>query len=479
MGKLDSLKPAKVFEYFEKLAEIPHGSGNMKKISDWCIDFANKRGLRAIKDSACNVIIYKNGTHGHENLAPVILQGHLDMVCQKNPDCDFDFEKDGLDLLIDGDFVKANGTTLGADNGIAVAMILALLDSHDIPHPPIEAVFTTDEEVGMLGAMVLDMNLLKAARMINLDSEDMDTVTVACAGGMDFTAEMPLVRTSKEGFAISIILDGLEGGHSGVEIGKNRTNAAILLGRVLNHLSLSFPYDIITLSGGDRSNVITRRAMAQILVKDTSCEKQIKEYLNTVKTELSASEPNFDHSIETSSKGTFSIIDKSTKDAIVSLLSTSPQGVAAMSAEIPGLVETSQNLGILTCTDQTLTFGYSLRSSKTSALLWLEERMRAHFSRAVAKCSTGGAYPPWEFCNNSSLQKVYNECFSSVFGKVPDTVSIHAGLECGIFSSKIKNFDCISIGPELHDIHTPLERMSISSVEKLWRVLLKVLENLE
>ncbi len=479
MKILKGLKPEKVFYYFEELTQIPHGSGNMEKISEWCVDFARSHSLRCVKDSACNVIIYKDGTAGREELSPIILQGHLDMVCQKNDGVCFDFESMPLDIYVDDGFIKARGTTLGADNGIGAAMILALLASNDIPHPPIEAVFTTDEEIGMVGAAALDMSALKSCRMINLDSEDLSLVTVSCAGGIDLDCTLPLTRTKKEGRVIKILLDGFQGGHSGVEIGNNRINAAILLGRILNRFRLTFPFELISITGGDRTNVITKTASAVISVNDESLTEDIESCLAAIKEELSACEPDFFYTVEKGNFGEQTVIEEKIKNDIIFSLSLSPQGVAAYSGEISGLVESSQNLGVLSCGEDTLHLGYSLRSSKTSALEWLEDRMRALLLPIGAKISTRGAYPPWEFCKNSRLQKIYNKCFEEEMGFSPKTVAIHAGLECGIFSSKLNSFDCISIGPELYDIHTPNERVNISSVEKLWQILLKVLENLD
>ena len=251
MEKLKGIKPEKVFRYFEEISAIPRGSGNMEGISAYCMAFAEKLGLRAIKDDANNVVIFKDGTKGYENSEPVILQGHLDMVCQKTEDCNIDFEKDGLDIYIDGDFIKAKGTTLGADNGIAVAMIMAVLESGEIEHPPIEAVFTTDEVIGLIGAGKLDMSVLTGKKMVNLDSEDPSVLTVSCAGGSDFIMKLPFKKIKKNGSRITISLKGLQGGHSGVEIDSGRVNADILMGRILNYAVGVANFDIISVNGGD------------------------------------------------------------------------------------------------------------------------------------------------------------------------------------------------------------------------------------
>lgn len=480
MRKLNELKPKKVFQFFEDICAIPHGSGNMNKISDWCVKFANERGLRVIKDNACNVIIFKNGTLGFEKASPVILQGHLDMVCQKTLDCDIDFECDGLDLIVDGDFISANGTTLGGDNGLGSAVILALLDSNDIPHPPIEAVFTTDEETGMTGAVALDTSVLQGKRMINLDSEDLGTVTVSCAGGQDVTIELPLERIPCQGEPVEIVLDRLQGGHSGVEINKNRINAAILLGRVLNHVKTKTAFNLVDITGGDKSNAITKRASATLITENPDDIKiELEEYLSVVKAELSACEPDFAFSVSLCKKDTYSAIGEDTTNRIVAFLVNCSQGIIQMSSEIQGLVETSQNLGIMKCTDSLFTVVVSQRSSRASALLWLKEKLFSMAKLIDANANVSGIYPPWEYLAESKIRDAWYESYKEVMGISPKVEAIHAGLECGVFSSSIKGLDCISVGPAIFDIHTPDERASISSVEKLWKTLLTTITKLD
>lgn len=479
MNKLENLEPQKVFYFFEQICAIPHGSGNMQRISQWCVDFAKARGLKYIKDDACNVIIFKEASKGFENRDTVILQGHLDMVCQKNEGFDFDFESQGLDLFVDGDYIGAQNTTLGGDDGIGAAMILALLDSDDIPHPPIEAVFTTDEEIGMLGASALDMSVLKGKYMINLDSENIDTVTVSCAGGEDVCINVPLSRHTKRGFVVNITLENLLGGHSGVEIDKNRSNASVLLGRVLNHLKLNTDFCLVTLSGGDKTNAITKRATAEIL---TSTPEKVKalleECLEALTQELSTSEPNFSYSVNVSSECDKLVIDKDTSYKIINFLALFSQGVVTMSAEIQGLVETSHNLGIMQCDNDSLNAAVSLRSSRASAMNWLEERLYSLAAPLVAKISVSGIYPPWEYLKDSRLRDIWCKYYEEETGDMPKVEAIHAGLECGVFSSALRGLDCISVGPELKDIHTPDEKLGVSSVATLWKILLKVISNL-
>ena len=469
-------EPTRVFKYFQDISAIPRGSGNMKGIADYCMDFAKDHALRAVRDSADNVIIFKNGTAGYENTPPVILQGHLDMVCQKDPSCNIDLSKDGLDLYTEGDFLKARGTTLGADNGSAVAMTLAILESDTIPHPPIEAVFTTDEEVGMLGAAVLDTSILKAKKMINLDSEEFDYVTVSCAGGSDLRITVPLTRKRVSAYEFSVILSGLRGGHSGIEIDKGRVNANTLAGRFLNHMQNVCAFDIISINGGDKSNAIPNRCEMRLSVTDEHAFKaEASLFLSSIKKELSDREPGFDFCIK--GHGVTEHEKTDVTDSLVYALCCAQSGVIEMSAEIDGLVESSQNLGILITERNEIIIHFSLRSNKKTALKYLEERL-CTFAKCFenAQVKTFGHYPPWEFKSDSSLQKKYFQLFESKFGYKPKVQAIHAGLECGIFSDKIKGLDCISIGPELYDVHTVNERLSISSTQKLYELLLDILK---
>ena len=338
----------KVFRFFKEICKIPHGSGNMKKIADYCVDFAESRGLRFVRDAANNVIIYKFGTTGYEKSAPVILQGHLDMVCQKTVECEIDFLTDGVEFFEENGFIKAKGTSLGADNGIAVAMMLSILDSDDLAYPPIEAVFTTDEEIGMLGASALDMTQLKSKRMINLDSEEDDVLTVSCAGGMDFTVTASSEIKPSNGDVISLVIEGLQGGHSGVEIDKGRVNSNLLAGRILRELKLRADFDIISVKGGDKGNAIPLRT--EILLQTLDADRLIGAAVklsDTIKTEIVAREPDFRLCVTLSEEKFDAALSDSFKDKLIFALNLTPNGICEMSREIEGLVETSLNLGIL------------------------------------------------------------------------------------------------------------------------------------
>lgn len=477
MRKLENLEPNRVFKYFEEISKVPRGSGNMDKISEYCMEFAKKHSLEAICDDANNVIIFKAGTKGYENSEPIILQGHLDMVCQKEQDRDIDFEKDGLDIYVEGDFIKAKGTTLGADNGIAVAIILAILESDSFEHPPIEAVFTSDEEIGMIGALKLNIDNLKGKKMINLDSEDPQKITVSCAGGSDFKMIIPVNRKKAEGEKIVLTVKGLKGGHSGVMINSGRVNANILMARILNYASNIAEFDIISINGGDKGNAIPLLSVAEIVTNDgDELIGKLKEYAAVIKKEISVRESGFEFEIKTIEKGSFNIIEGDLKEKLIYMLLCAPNGVIEMSREIENLVETSLNLGILKTEEDKIIALFSLRSNKQSALSFLEEKMKTYSKCIDCQVETGGHYPPWEFKDNSNLQRIYKDKFKEKFGFEPEIEAIHAGLECGIFSSTIDGLDCISVGPVMMNIHTTKECLSISSTKDTFEIILNVLK---
>ena len=476
MGKLDGLKPEKVFKFFEEISAIPHGSENMEKIAEYCVRFAKERNLRFIKDKADNVIIYKDATEGYENSGAVILQGHLDMVCQKEEGSDLDFLSDGLDLYVDGDFISAKGTTLGADNGIAVAMVLAILDSDNLSHPPLEAVFTTDEEIGMVGALQLDMSLLKGRKMINLDAEEDGILTVSCAGGSDFLMTIPVKREEKTGELIEITLRGLKGGHSGVEIHDGRVNADILAGRFLNHINRKTTFDLVKVDGGDKGNAIPNMVKISVVTDDESFISEGEKYLEIIKKEIRDREPAFEYSVDNKGKNTVNVLDEESQKKVIFVLNSVPDGVIDMSKEIEGLVETSLNLGVLKTDGEKILLHSALRSNKKSALLFLEEKLIAFAEYLDCTYETGGHYPPWEFNSQSSLQGLYKECFAELNGYEPRFEAIHAGLECGVFASSLENLDCVAMGPALWDVHTVNEKLSVSSAERTFNLLVKMLE---
>ena len=478
MSKITQLEPQRVFYYFEEISKIPHGSEDMEKISQYCMDFAKTHKLKAIRDEANNVVIYKDASQGYENSEPVILQGHLDMVCQKEEGSDFDFKNDALEQFVDGDFLRAKGTTLGADNGIAVAFILSILEDNTLCHPPIEAVFTTDEEIGMIGAKALDTSILNGKRMFNLDAEEPDTLTVSCAGGSDFKMSIPLKRVSKTSKTLTLTLKGLKGGHSGVEINKGRVNANKLLSRILNHIKDMCDFDVISLDGGDKGNAIPLLSKAVFAVNDVDTLRcALIPCLEEIKTEISQREENFSYLLEEGEEKDNEIIEKELLKKIIFVLTTSPNGVMQMSAGIEGLVETSLNLGILETKNDKMTMLFSLRSNISSALAALEKQLFTLSECIECEATADGHYPPWEYRKNSQLQSLYKEVYTKKFNKEPQIVAIHAGLECGVFASGIKDLDCISFGPLLLDVHTTGEKMSISSAKEIYELLVELLEH--
>ena len=465
-----------VLEYFHQICAIPHGSGNMEKISEFCVQFAIKNNLKYVRDTSNNVIIYKNGTKGLENSEPIILQGHIDMVCQKTIDSEIDFLKDKIEAYIDGDFLKAKNTTLGADNGIAVAMIMTILESDDIPHPPIEAVFTTDEEIGMIGASALDFSLLKSKKMINLDSEEEENLTVSCAGGSDFALNIPKATKEFKGTKITVEIKDLLGGHSGVEIDKGRVNANILLGRILNHLKNETKFEIITINGGTKANAITPYAVIEIATENPEFFIQkLEEYKLEISKELKSREPNLKIVATVKGNSCFTVLDEVTKAKLIYILTITPNGIIEMSKDIENLVETSLNLGVLKTSEECIVLNYALRSNKESALYALEEKMSEFCNYNNCNFEISGRYLPWEYKDNSPLQNLYIKTYEEKLLKKPNVVAIHAGLECAVFSSKIQDIDCISIGPDMFDVHTVNERLSISSAENIFNILCKLI----
>ena len=477
MAVLAGTEPAKVFQYFEALAGIPHGSGNTKKVSDWLAAFARTRHLRYIQDRSNNIIIFKPASPGYEGASPVIIQGHMDMVCDKAPGCRKDMEKEGLELVLDGDTVRARDTTLGADDGVAVAMGLALLDDASLAHPPLEVVFTVDEELGMLGAAALDMSPLQGRRMINLDSEEEGVFTVSCAGGVRADCHLPVVRTAAAGRRLHLAVSGLRGGHSGEEIDKGRANAHIILGRLLLLLGKEIPFRLIAVHGGCRDNVISRGAGADIVIPD-GAETRVQDLCRTFETvlrhEYHAADP--DITLAVSASGSRELpLDQAGTERTACFLAALPDGVQAMSRELPGLVQTSLNLGLLYTTEQEVVGGTLIRSSVASQKEMLQDRITALLKQLGGTVEFTGDYAAWEYRADSPLQQLMTSVFRKQYGRDPEIKAIHAGVECGIFAGRLPGLDCISLGPTLTDIHTFHEKMHIASVRRTWKLLVAAL----
>ncbi len=484
---ITELKPKKVFEYFALLSSVPHGSGNMKPIASLCENFAKERGLEYIRDAADNVIIKKPGTAGYENSEPLILQGHLDMVCAKDPDCKKDMATEPIELYVDGNYLRARGTSLGGDNIIAVAMIMAILDSDDIAHPPIEAVFTVDEEVGLLGAAALDFSLLKGKRMINLDSEEEGVFTVCCAGGVRVNAMIPLEfeNVSSGSVAYKITVSGLMGGHSGVDIDKGRESANRLIIRFLKKLSENVEFGISALEGGQLDNVICPESAAVIVFNNDVDEiaklmAAVAEYDAIFKNELAAGDPGVRAAAEPCELPASRAYTLDTGRALTAL-HILPYHIQRMSRDFEGLVQTSLNMGVLKLNDKELKFSYSVRSSIASEKHDLVDKISSVLALAFpeAKIDLHGDYPSWEYKRDSSLRDVIMSAYKETTGKDGVVAGTHGGLECGIFSESIKGLDCVSMGPDLAEVHSPREKLDIPSVERLWTLMKDILERLK
>lgn len=479
MSVLENLQPQKVFHFFEEICNIPHGSRNTKQISDYLVQFAKDRNLTCYQDELNNVIIKKDATAGYEASEPIIIQGHMDMVCEKENDCDIDFEKDGIRLMIDGDFVTADGTTLGGDDGIAVAYALAILDSDDIPHPALEVVITVDEEIGMLGAFDMDLSMLKGHKMLNIDSDVEGHFLTSCAGGMSLIADIPVKRTTQVGLAAEIVLTGLVGGHSGSEIDKEHGNADILMGRVFSALADVTPFGVITMAGGLKDNAIPRECKAAILLPEeslaTACDA-LKALEAALKNEYIKSDAGIQILVQPMGIQKADILDYASVNRVLCYLRMVPNGILHMSQVMPGLVETSLNLGILELTDEALHTVTSIRSSVSSRKEDVKNRVAMVVELLGGEITVEGDYPAWEYKDKSDVRTEIAAVYKDLFGEEPVFEAIHAGLECGIFSEKIKDLDCVSFGPNNYDIHTPKERLSISSTERMWRLILEFLK---
>lgn len=479
MSVLENLQPQKVFHFFEEICNIPHGSRNTKQISDYLVQFAKDRNLTCYQDELNNVIIKKDATAGYEASEPIIIQGHMDMVCEKENDCDIDFEKDGIRLMIDGDFVTADGTTLGGDDGIAVAYALAILDSDDIPHPALEVVITVDEEIGMLGAFDMDLSMLKGHKMLNIDSDVEGHFLTSCAGGMSLIADIPVKRTTQVGLAAEIILTGLVGGHSGSEIDKEHGNADILMGRVFSALADVIPFGVITMAGGLKDNAIPRECKATILLPEeslaTACDA-VKALEAALKNEYIKSDAGIQILVQPMGIQKADILDYASVNRVLCYLRMVPNGILHMSQVMPGLVETSLNLGILELTEESLHTVTSIRSSVSSRKEDVKNRVAMVVELLGGEITVEGDYPAWEYKDKSDVRTEIAAVYKDLFDKEPVFEAIHAGLECGIFSEKIKDLDCVSFGPNNYDIHTPKERLSISSTERMWRLILEFLK---
>ena len=480
MRALENCEPKRVFYYFEELCKIPHGSGNTKQISDYLVSFAKEHGLEYVQDEMNNVVIYKPATEGYEDAPAVILQGHMDMVCEKRPDVEHDFTKDPLNISVQDGYVTANGTTLGGDDGIAVAYGLALLESKDLAHPALEVLITVDEEIGLLGAEGFDCSVLKGKRLINLDSEAEGSLWISCAGGLSGISTIPVQRVEAEGQKAAVKITGLMGGHSGAEIDKKRANANVLMGRFLYSLQQETAYEIISLAGGQKDNAITREADAELLVEDINSVKACAEKLQKgFREEYAGTDEGITVEITDLGVASAKVLHPTSREKVLFFLMEVPFGIQKMSGSIEGLVETSTNIGIVKLGEDEFLGSSSVRSSVEAAGAALSDKICYLTEFLGGEYTVQGAYPAWEYRKDSPLRDQMVEVYEEMYGEKPNVVAIHAGLECGLFYKKIEGLDCVSLGPNMKDIHTSEEVLDIASTERVWKYLVKVLESLK
>lgn len=479
MAVLSGLEPKKVFEYFEKLCSVPHGSGNTKQISDMCVGFAKELGLRWRQDAVNNVVIWKDASPGCEGADPIILQGHIDMVCVKTEDCAKDMAKEGLDLVTDGTWVWADKTSLGGDNGIAVAMILAILADDSLPHPPLEAVFTVDEEVGMDGAFALDCSDLKGRKLVNLDSEEEGVFTVSCAGGVRLDCFLPGEQVPLQGeTGYTVTLGGLLGGHSGAEIDKGRASANQLMGRVLySAMEQIAGLRLAGIRGGRFDNVICsgNQAVAAVPTERAEAfEAFIREFDGVLKNEYAGCDDGITLTCKPVAVDS-ALSNEATANVLRTLLAV-PQGVQAMNVDFPGLVQTSLNLGVMDLKEDGLHFTISVRSCIASQKAMIVQRLRAILALGGGTLAERADYPGWQYNRSSALREDILAAYRRVSGKEGRIEATHGGLECGLFIEKLPGLDAVSLGPEIRDVHSVQERLNAASAQRVYAVVCELLK---
>lgn len=479
MSVLKGLKPEKVFSYFEKLCSVAHGSGNTGMISDMCVGFAKELGLRYRQEPCNNLIIWKDASAGYEASAPIILQGHIDMVCAKTDDCTKDMAVEGLDLVTDGEWVWADKTSLGGDNGIAVAMILAVLADDTLAHPPIEAVFTVDEEAGMDGANALDCSDLKGRKLLNLDSELEGVFTVSCAGGLKADCLLPGAPEQVDGMSgYTVIISGLQGGHSGADIHLGRASANQQMGRVLYSAMERFPgLRLAALSGGQFDNVICSRCEAAVALpagRGAEFEAFIRAFDATLKNEFAVCDDGI--ALACAETDVRTAVSPSATNVMLHTLLALPQGVQAMSVDFPGLTQTSLNMGVLKLAEDGLHIAFSIRSSIASQKEMLAQRVRAIVEFAGGSVTERGQYPARQYARESAFRDTVLAAYQDQSGKPGVVEGTHGGLECGLLIEKIPGLDAISMGPELHDVHSVRERLNVPSTQRTYELLCEVLK---
>ena len=480
---ITNIEPQEVFRYFKIICDIPHGSFNTEGISNFLVKFAAGHNYKCTKDDKGNVIIFAPATPGCEKAPALILQGHMDMVCEKAPGCDADMTRDPLKTLVEGDWLTADGTTLGGDDGIAVAMMLAVLDSSEIAHPALECVFTTDEEVGLLGAEALDVSELKGRRMLNMDSESEGAFTVGCAGGADMILAVHGRRSEKSGRVLKIKVSGLLGGHSGEMIGAGRANADLFMARILYTLYRKTEFRLLSVQGGNKDNAIPREAEASLLfpsaVDRKKVKKQIKEIRKALKNEYAVCDPGLTVKADWVKENTAELRPAFTKNdtrKFIRFLMAVPNGVIEYTPGLAGMPQTSLNLGILTTAADGISAEFLVRSSVNSQKQMMMDRLSCIAAQFEGSVRIVGQYPAWEYRTESDFRDLLQGVFKDTYGKDAAICVTHGGLECGLLAAKMPGLDAVSIGPEMSGIHTPDEKLNIPSVQRTWQFLIAALE---
>lgn len=478
--KITGYQPERLFHFFEDISAIPRGSSNEKAVSDYLVAFAKERGLWYHQDALHNVIIKKPASAGAEDKPAVMLQGHLDMVCEKLAGVDHDFEKDGIDLIVKDGVLTANGTTLGGDNGAAVALMLAVLDDDALAHPALECVFTTQEETGLTGAAGLDKSLISARTMINLDSEEEGIATVSCAGGMRFTMTRPITRHTASGKLLTIDVSGLLGGHSGTDINKERQNGISLLARLINRVLHETGAQLASFAGGSKDNAIPREVCAVLVCSDADIEKaqSIAEAMAAdFAAELVPFEPDFKCTIS-AKDGAAEVLSEADAKAFISAICLAPNGVRRRNLKQDGFVVTSLNLGVARMDDTTASLVFAPRSSVASLQNYTTDCLYLLAETFGFDCDIAGAYPGWSFAEESPIRDTFIASYRELFDADLKIEAIHAGLECGLFSDALPGLDAIAVGPTIRGCHTPDEYLPLDSFERFYSLLTDVLSRL-
>ena len=480
MSDVSKLAPQEVFRYFKEISDVPRSSSHNEKISAYLVNFAKEHELEYYQDESGNVIIWKDGTPGYENSDMVMIQGHMDIVAEKTEDSTHDFQNDPLELVIDGDFLTANKTTLGADDGAAIAMGLALLDSTDIPHPPLEFIATVDEEIGMLGAYALDGSKIRARKVINIDSEEEGIITVGCAGAVDIFTSFPADKKLVNGVKYKYVVDGLLAGHSGLDIHQERANAGQIVARLFLDAREKAELNIVSINGGRATNVILGKVEGEVIVATSDVkafEESIVASTEEIKAEYRTSDPGITVSIEAVGEASEEAVDTVCQDNFFKFIVACPTGAEHYSVELKGLVETSHSIGVVKLEDGRLITKSMSRSSVNSRNRLLARKIGIIAEALGAEVEHGSSYGAWEFNNKSDLLDVCIAAYKEQYGEEPVVSAMHAGIECGIWAEKVGKVDAVSIGPDMTGVHSVNEELSIPSTERTWQYLKLILSH--